>query len=207
MQQPHATCMRELQLNVTLRPQRPYGLLGPGRPGRPLRLSHCSCSLTDCVQIRCCFTSTETERTARDWGGQDVHLDFHTAPELCRWGGNWPCFILCCQLECSLRCPFNTTFRSRWPLYLCTTWQRLLHYVKRRYAYPLCLLLLLLLLFFIFFFISFFFFNFFFHFIFFFHFFFFFSFFFFMRHSRYNEYLIIIPSNRHHWQTRIDCCQ
>ena len=29
----------------------------------------------------CCFTSTETIRTIRDGGAQDVHLDFHTAPE------------------------------------------------------------------------------------------------------------------------------
>ena len=28
--------------------------------------------------LKCCFTSTETET-----GAQDVHLDFHTAPELC----------------------------------------------------------------------------------------------------------------------------
>ena len=123
-------------------------VLGTGRPGWPLRLSHSSCALTDCVQIQCWFTSTETEQTTRDWGGQDVHLDFHTAPELLQMGGNWPCFILCCHLECWLRCPFNTTFRSRWPLYHCTTWQRLLHYVKRRYAHPLRLLLLLFFFFF-----------------------------------------------------------
>ena len=61
-------------------------VLGTGRPGWPLRLSHSSCALTDCVQIQCWFTSTETEQTTRDWGGQDVHLDFHTAPQLCRWG-------------------------------------------------------------------------------------------------------------------------
>ena len=36
------------------------------------------------VRAQCCFTSTETVRTVRDWGAQDGHLDFHTAPEL--WG-------------------------------------------------------------------------------------------------------------------------
>ena len=32
--------------------------------------------------LKCCFTSTETvDLLGR--GAQDVHLDFHTAPELC----------------------------------------------------------------------------------------------------------------------------
>ena len=32
--------------------------------------------------VECCFTSTETEGLLGT-GAQDVHLDFHTAPELC----------------------------------------------------------------------------------------------------------------------------
>ena len=35
------------------------------------------------VQVQCCFTSTETVRTVRD--GQDGHLNFHTAPDLCNF--------------------------------------------------------------------------------------------------------------------------
>ena len=31
---------------------------------------------------QCCFTSTETVGLL-EAGAQDVHLDFHTAPELC----------------------------------------------------------------------------------------------------------------------------
>ena len=33
--------------------------------------------------VQCCFTSTETVRTIREWGAQDGHLDFHIAFELC----------------------------------------------------------------------------------------------------------------------------
>ena len=82
--------------NVAFHPQRPYGLLGTGSPGRPPRLS------------QCCFTSTEAIRIIGDgeprmttasftmllyihrghtdyWGrgAEDGHRDFHTAPELC----------------------------------------------------------------------------------------------------------------------------
>ena len=32
--------------------------------------------------MKCCFTSTETAGLLGT-GAQDVHLDFHTAPELC----------------------------------------------------------------------------------------------------------------------------
>ena len=32
--------------------------------------------------LKCCFTSTETVGLL-ETGAQDVHLDFHTAPELC----------------------------------------------------------------------------------------------------------------------------
>ena len=34
-------------------------------------------------ELKCCFTSTETVGLLGT-GAQDVHLDFHTAPELCR---------------------------------------------------------------------------------------------------------------------------
>ena len=33
--------------------------------------------------LKCCFTSTETVGLL-GMGAQDIHLDFHTAPELCR---------------------------------------------------------------------------------------------------------------------------
>ena len=35
------------------------------------------------MMMKCCFTSTETVGLLGT-GAQDVHLDFHTAPELCR---------------------------------------------------------------------------------------------------------------------------
>ena len=35
------------------------------------------------MKLKCCFTSTETAGLLGT-GAQDVHLDFHTAPELCR---------------------------------------------------------------------------------------------------------------------------
>ena len=35
------------------------------------------------MMIKCCLTSTETVGLFGT-GDQDVHLDFHTAPELCR---------------------------------------------------------------------------------------------------------------------------
>ena len=39
---------------------------------------------TDCTTLaECCFTSTETVGLSGT-GAQDVHLDFHTAPELCK---------------------------------------------------------------------------------------------------------------------------
>ena len=34
------------------------------------------------LKLKCCFTSTETVGLLGT-GAQDVHLDFHTAPELC----------------------------------------------------------------------------------------------------------------------------
>ena len=33
--------------------------------------------------LKCCFTSTETVGLL-GMGAQDIHLDLHTAPELCR---------------------------------------------------------------------------------------------------------------------------
>ena len=42
--------------------------------------------------VQCCFTSTETVRTIRDREAQDVHLDFHSAHELC----GVPMFVQCC---------------------------------------------------------------------------------------------------------------
>ena len=35
------------------------------------------------LKLKCCFTSTETVGLLGT-GTQDVHLDFHTAPELCK---------------------------------------------------------------------------------------------------------------------------
>ena len=42
----------------------------------------CQCTFYSCLWIQCCFMSTETIRLIRDWGAQDSHLDFRTAPEL-----------------------------------------------------------------------------------------------------------------------------
>ena len=55
-----------LKFRVALRPQRPYGLLGTGSPGRPPRLSHGSWALVNRLCVQCCFTSTEVIRTIRD---------------------------------------------------------------------------------------------------------------------------------------------
>ena len=38
------------------------------------------------LKLKCCFTSTETVGLLGT-GAQDVHLDFHTAPELCAQTG------------------------------------------------------------------------------------------------------------------------
>ena len=43
--------------------------------------------------LKCCFTSTETVGLLGT-GAQDVHLDFHTAPELCCDASVWFCFKL-----------------------------------------------------------------------------------------------------------------
>ena len=47
-----------------------------------------------CGWLKCCFTSTETIGLLGT-GAQDIHLDFHTAPELCRL---CPCSV---QIYCS----------------------------------------------------------------------------------------------------------
>ena len=44
--------------------------------------------------VDCCLTSTETVGILGT-GAQDVHLDFHTAPELCR--GQLIVMIKCCS--------------------------------------------------------------------------------------------------------------
>ena len=51
--------------SVALRPQRPYGLLVTGSPGRLPRLSHSSWAPTY-LKVRCCFPPTETTRTFTD---------------------------------------------------------------------------------------------------------------------------------------------
>ena len=38
-----------------------------------------------CLFVQCCFRSTQTVRTTRDGETQDVHLDFHSAPQLWQW--------------------------------------------------------------------------------------------------------------------------
>ena len=58
----HRVHPRDRSVNVALRPQRPYGLLGMyGSPGRPPRISHSSwlCCFFFFL-FRCCYTSTET---------------------------------------------------------------------------------------------------------------------------------------------------
>ena len=81
--------------SVALRPQRLYGLLGTGSPGRPPRPSHSSCALKCRVRVQSCFTSIEIIRTIMGVHkvvgtlnvcvsvAQDGYLDFHTTPELC----------------------------------------------------------------------------------------------------------------------------
>ena len=56
------TFSHEFEFNVALRPQRPYGPLGTGSPGRPPRLSHSSGGN---LFVQCCFTATETGSTGR----------------------------------------------------------------------------------------------------------------------------------------------
>ena len=64
-------------------PQRLYGLLGAGSPGRPPRLSHSSWTMSMSSSFQCCFTSTETVRTVRDVEPRTATSSLYTAPELC----------------------------------------------------------------------------------------------------------------------------
>ena len=71
----------KFNFNAALRPQRPQGVLGTGSLGCPPRLSHCSSSMLLCVHRPQGLLGT---------GAQDVHLDFHTAAELCcSWVVYW----------------------------------------------------------------------------------------------------------------------
>ena len=53
-----------------------------GSPGRPPRLSQQLLSSARMLLVECCFTFTETVGLLGT-GAQDVHLNFHTAPEFC----------------------------------------------------------------------------------------------------------------------------
>ena len=50
----------------------------------PWHITDCMRSAVEvqCCLVECCFTSTETVGLLGT-GAQDVHLNFHTAPELC----------------------------------------------------------------------------------------------------------------------------
>ena len=65
-------------------------------PGRSVPRVLIACGNTAARQwpapVECCFTSTETVRTITyGRGAQDVHLDFHTAPDLCQEGVSFQC--------------------------------------------------------------------------------------------------------------------
>ena len=62
--------------SVDLRPPRSYGLLGTGTSTFTQLLGSENIDL-----VECCFTSTETVGLLAT-GARDVHLDFHTPPEL-----------------------------------------------------------------------------------------------------------------------------
>ena len=62
--------------SVDLRPPRSYGLLGTGTSTFTQLLGSENIDL-----VKCCFTSTETVGLLAT-GARDVHLDFHTPPEL-----------------------------------------------------------------------------------------------------------------------------
>ena len=72
------TMLKSSVLQCCLRPQKPQGLLRTGSPGRPPRLSHSSRTL---VLHSSMLLYVHRDRTDY-WGVQDVHLDFHIAPEL-----------------------------------------------------------------------------------------------------------------------------
>ena len=77
------------KFSVTLRPQRPLGLLGTGSPRRPPRLSHTQPLSSDTEQVQCYFTATETIRTIRDGEPKTATSTFtYTAPELWHWASS-----------------------------------------------------------------------------------------------------------------------
>ena len=67
--------------------------------------------------LKCCFTSAETVGLLGT-GAQDVHLDFHTAPELCKsvsrskdyvyavLNKNWFCLMAVCAHLCRYLCVY-----------------------------------------------------------------------------------------------------
>ena len=72
----------QFKFKATLRPQRPWGQLQTGDPRMSTSTFTQLLRSQPPVQVQTYFTSTETMRTIRDGVSQDVHLDFHTAPEL-----------------------------------------------------------------------------------------------------------------------------
>ena len=76
-------CVR-LIAEVLLYIHRTRRFIRDGSPGWPPRLSHSSWALCPSWLVECCVTSTETVGLLGT-GAQDVHIDFHTAPELCAW--------------------------------------------------------------------------------------------------------------------------
>ena len=58
-------------------PLRDHGQRNKHDSARPTRTEHTE----DVGWLKCCFTSTETVGLLGT-GAQDVHLDFHTAPEV-----------------------------------------------------------------------------------------------------------------------------
>ena len=68
-----ATRQHKFEFNAALRPQKPYGILGTGSPGRPPRLSHSS---AEDSWVQCCITSTETLRTIGDGERTSIFTQF-----------------------------------------------------------------------------------------------------------------------------------
>ena len=61
---------------------RPFCLPAQRLTARPNRLTFFKFVFTSSSWLKCCFTSTETVGFLGT-GAQDVHIYFHTAPELC----------------------------------------------------------------------------------------------------------------------------
>ena len=70
------------KFNVVLLPQRPPGLWRTGSPGRPPRLSHSFWALRYYSSSSVLLYIHRDHKDYEGRGAQDVHLDFHTAPEL-----------------------------------------------------------------------------------------------------------------------------